>query len=159
MSRKKQLNISTQDRFLSLPLINPFALAKFVQWKWPNTYGEKKYVVMLGGLHTEMALWNSLGDVLEDSGWTTALVEAEVASSGIAASFLKVAHLTRTRHAHQITLLALKRLQHEAFLQSSDESEAAWVKAMCKQSPTFMYWDFILRQETLILIFIRAHRE
>ena len=147
-----QIPVTTFDQ----PL---FALAKFVQWKWLNTYGEKKYVVMLGGLHTEMALWNSLGDVLEDSGWTTALVEAEVASSGIAASFLKVAHLTRTRHAHQITLLALKRLQHEAFLQSSDESEAAWVKAMCKQGPTFMYWDFILRQETLILIFIRAHRE
>ena len=60
-----QIPVTTFDQ----PL---FALAKFVQWKWPNTYGEKKYVVMLGGLHTEMALWNSLGDVLEDSGWTTA---------------------------------------------------------------------------------------
>lgn len=29
-------------------------------------------VVMLGGLHTDMALWNTLGDVLEDSGWTRA---------------------------------------------------------------------------------------
>ena len=42
---------------------------------------------MLGGLHTEMVLWNTLGDVLKDSGWTTALAEAEMASSGIAASF------------------------------------------------------------------------
>ena len=30
---------------------------------------------------------------------------------------------------------------------------------MCQKSPTFMYWDFILRYETLILIFVRAHRE
>ena len=30
---------------------------------------------------------------------------------------------------------------------------------MQKRSPTFMYWDFILRYETLILIFVRAHRE
>ena len=30
---------------------------------------------------------------------------------------------------------------------------------MCKESPTFMFWDFILRYETSILIFIRAHRE
>lgn len=37
-------------------------------------------MVMLGGLHTEMALWNTLGDVLEDSGWTAALTEAEIAS-------------------------------------------------------------------------------
>ncbi len=75
-----QIPVTTFDQ----PL---FALAKLVQWKWPNIYGEKKYVVMLGGLHTEMALWNTLGDVLEDSGWTTALAEAEVASTGIAASF------------------------------------------------------------------------
>ncbi len=148
-----QIPVTTFDQLL-------FALAKLVQWKWPNIYGEKKYVVMLGGLHTEMALWNTLGDVLEDSGWTTALAEAEVASTGIAASFVKVAHLTRTRHAHQITLLALKMLQHEAFVQSGcHDSEEAWVKAMCTESPTFMYWDFILRQETLILMFVHAHRE
>ena len=30
---------------------------------------------------------------------------------------------------------------------------------MCKKSPTFMYWDLILRYEILILIFVRAHRE
>ena len=38
-----------------------FALAKFVQWKWPDTYGERVHVVMLGGLHTEMSLWHTLG--------------------------------------------------------------------------------------------------
>ena len=44
----------------------------------------------------EMALWNTLGDFLEDSGWTTALCEAEVASSGTADSFLRASHLTKT---------------------------------------------------------------
>ena len=76
----------------------------FGQWKWPAAYGEQKFVVMLGGLHTEMALWNMLGDVLESSGWIAALVVAEVASYGTAASFLKVTHLTGTRNAHQIIL-------------------------------------------------------
>lgn len=74
-----------------------FALVKMVQWKWPASHGEKKYVVMLGGLHIEMALWSLLGDMLDGSGWTAALVEANVASSGVADSFLKVTHLTRTR--------------------------------------------------------------
>lgn len=74
-----------------------FALAKMVQWKWPQTHGEDKYVVMFGGLHLELALWNTLGDLLDSSGWTTALVEAEIASSGVADSFLKSSHLTRTR--------------------------------------------------------------
>ncbi|XP_061894509.1 uncharacterized protein LOC133644183 [Entelurus aequoreus] len=118
---------------------------------------------MLGGLHTEMALWNTLGDLLEGSGWTTALIEAEVASSGMAESFLKAAHLTRTRHAHQVTVLTLHNLQQEAFRVSAgpkdEESFMAWRNNMLKKSPTFMFWDLIMRYETLILIFIRAHRE
>ena len=44
-----------------------FALAKLVQWQFPTTHGEEKYVVMLGGLYTEMALWNVLGDFLGGS--------------------------------------------------------------------------------------------
>ena len=38
-----------------------FALAKFVQWSWPETHWEKHYVVMFGGLHIEMALGITLG--------------------------------------------------------------------------------------------------
>ena len=88
-----QIPVSTFDQ----PL---FALAKLVQWKWPGTHGEKVNVVMLGCVHTEMGC-----DLLECSGWTTALTEAEVASSGVADSVLKATHLTQTRHAHQVTLL------------------------------------------------------
>ena len=51
-----------------------------VPWKWPASHGEQAYIVMLGGLHIEMALWSVLGDLLDGSGWTTALIEAEVAS-------------------------------------------------------------------------------
>ncbi len=42
-----------------------------------------------------MALWNILGDLLESSGWTSALCEADVASSGVADLFLKASHLTK----------------------------------------------------------------
>ena len=74
-----------------------FAMAKMVQWKWPASHGEA-YVVMMGGLHIKMVLWDVLGDLLEGSGWTAALAEAGVASSGVAESFLRVTHLTRTRY-------------------------------------------------------------
>jgi hypothetical protein len=70
-----QIPVITFDQLL-------FALAKFVQWQWPVMHGEGVHVAMLGGLHTEMALWNCLGDTLEVSGWTSALVEAGVASPG-----------------------------------------------------------------------------
>ena len=38
-------------------------------------------------------------------------------------------------------------------------SAEAWRNDLLKRSPTFMYWDLIMRYETLILNFIRAHRE
>ena len=74
-----------------------FALAKCIQWKWPAVYGEEKFIVMFGGLHLEMGMWNTVGDLLDGSGWTGILTEADVASSGIANSLLKASHLTRTR--------------------------------------------------------------
>ena len=74
-----------------------FALAKMFQWKWPASHGEQAYVVVLGGLHIEMALWSVLGDLLDGSGWTTALSETEVALFSVADFFLKAMYLTRTR--------------------------------------------------------------
>ena len=115
---------------------------------------------MFGGLHIEMALWNVFGDYLADSGWTTALTEAGIASSGTADSFLKSSHLARTRHAHQVTVGALSKLQHLAFsLANTEDSFEEWKASMIEQSPTFQFWDTILRIELLVLIFVRAHRE
>ena len=62
-------------------------------------------IIMLGGLHVEKALWYSVGDLLAFSGWTEALTEADVATSGTAESFLKASHITSTRHAYQVTAL------------------------------------------------------
>ena len=75
-----------------------FALVKMVQWKWPTSHGGQAFVAMMGGLHVEMALLREVGDLLDGSGWTTALTEADVASSSVADSFLKASHLTRTRY-------------------------------------------------------------
>ena len=63
-----------------------------------------------------MAIWDTIGDFLDCSGWTAALCEAGVATSGIADSFLKASHLTRTRRAHQITALTLTKLRRQAWL-------------------------------------------
>ena len=50
--------------------------------------GRKALFSNVGGLHIEMTLWNTIGDFLEGSGWTPALCEAGVGSSGTADSFL-----------------------------------------------------------------------
>ena len=60
------------------------ALAKQVQWNWPDKYDEDKCVVMFGGLHIEMAALKILGDWLRGSGWVQALVQVDIASPGIA---------------------------------------------------------------------------
>ena len=60
-----------------------FAVAKQIQWNWPQTHGEQNFVILLGGLHIEMVALKMLGDWLEDSGWTSALVEARIANPGV----------------------------------------------------------------------------
>ena len=140
-----------------------YALAKFTQWNWPDTHGEDKFIAIFGGLHIEMAMWTTYGNYLEGSGWTSALTQAGIASTGTADSFLKASHLTRTRHAHQVTALALAKLQEDAFLHTegahNDEVKEIWRQEMVQKSPTFHYWDTILKMELLGLIFIRSHRE
>ena len=124
-----------------------FALEKLVQWHFPANHGEEQYVSMLGGLHTGTALWNVLGDLLEGSGWTSALSETEVSSAGTAQPMLNAAHLARTRHAHQVTLLTLHILEGEAFLScigsEHKETAEAWRLQVRAKSPTFMFWDLI----------------
>ena len=117
---------------------------------------------MFSCLHIEMAIWKTFGDYLDSSSWTSALIQAGIATSGTVDSFIKASHITRTRHAHQLSVLALSKLQHEAFLRSEgphdDDTEEAWRQAAIIKSPTFQFWDMILRMEILGLIFVRAHR-
>lgn len=45
-----------------------YVLAKKMQWHHPDTYDQM--VTMMGPLHTEVALMNTIGDLLKQSGWT-----------------------------------------------------------------------------------------
>ena len=72
-------------------------------------------MVLLGGLHTELAALKAIGNWLEGSGWTNALVQAEVTTPGTADSFLNAAHVSRTRHAHEVTAATLDILMHKAY--------------------------------------------
>ena len=92
-----------------------YTIAKQIQRSWPDIYGEDQFVVMFGGLHIEMASLKVLGDILKGSGWAEALVQAGVANSGKADSFLEASLTTRTRRAHQITATSLYLLQQNAY--------------------------------------------
>ena len=58
------------------PLYTP---AKQIQWNWPQTHGEDYFVILFAGFHIEKASFNTLGDLLDCSGWTEALVQAGIA--------------------------------------------------------------------------------
>ena len=45
-----------------------YAIGEKIQWSWSLQYGEEKYVVMMGGLHIEMALLSAMGHWLNGSG-------------------------------------------------------------------------------------------
>jgi len=143
-----------------------YATAKYIQWNWSDNYGEDCFVIILGGLHIEMAGLKVIGDWLEDSGWVEALVQAKVASAGIADSFIKVSHVTRTRHAHQVTASSLYILLRKSYtlyiesLESTEQQESfeIWSDRRRQESPQFQYWYTALQLELLVLIYVKSLR-
>ena len=86
-------------------------------------------------------LVSSLGN--DGSGWTSSLVAAEVAAGGVADSFVKATHFTRTRRAHQVNSACLsipKTLEgSQEPLQFTDG-----VNKMSKDRPQFLFWNKVI---------------
>lgn len=87
-----------------------YALLKQLQYMHPNTLGDDKLFVMMGGLHIEMAGLKVIGQWLNNSGWVNALVQANVTTKGRSESMLSASHVTRTRYAHQVRIRIKSRL-------------------------------------------------
>ena len=138
-----------------------YDLSKKMQWTFPETFGEDKFVVMLGGLHIEMALWATMGDILRGSGWCEALAEAGLTRTDAAsASFLKAANPMRTRYAHQVTVVVLDKLLKLSHQVSETEMDLdEWVAVASRKSPTIGFWLLIHKYQQIIFMFIRSHRE
>ena len=140
------------------------SIAKQIQWNWPSGYGEDKFVIVLGGLHLKMASLATIGDLLDGSGWTHALSQANIATPGTAESFLKTTHVMRRRHAHQVTASALSILLHTAYdAYSYEESEPKsfdeWCVNRVEVPPHVQYWLIIMRLEQLILVYVVSLRD
>ena len=79
-------------------------------------------------------------------------------------SFIKASHVTRTRHAHQVTLAALHILMKLAYndyknsqTEQSKEFEK-WKAAMCKEYPLFQYWSITMELQSAVLTFVYSLR-
>lgn len=156
-----QIPVLTMDQ----PL---YAIGKQIQWRYPQLFGEDKYVVMLGPLHIEMAGLRVIGEFLDGTGWSNAIVQADVATKGTADGFIHVSHVTKTRRAHQVTAATLHILQRRAFvkyLESTADSDTIseatfteWCEEMMLVHPMFRFWSTVLELELNLLAFIRAVR-
>ena len=164
----KAVNFLNQGQVPVLACDQPlYAIAKKIKWNFPTVYGEKKLVVMFGGFHTELAALKALGSWIEDSGWTSVLLQAGVTTPGTADSFLKASHVSRTSHAHQVTVAALYILMDKAYKtyrEGVDEGEepksfSDWRKQAELEGPQFYYWSLTLHFQLTILIFVRSLRE
>ena len=107
---------------------------------------------------------------MEDSGWTNALVQADIASSGTANSFSHASHVTKTRHAHQVTAASLFTLLQQAYINECtfDDTDAIqpdsplfeeWCVRRANACVHFNFWLKTLSLELLLLRYIRSLRE
>ena len=138
-----------------------YDIAKKMQWTFPEIFGEDKFVMLLGGLHIEMALWATMGDLLRGSGWPEALAEAGITKTEAAATlFLKASDPMKTRYAHQVTVVVLDSLLKRAYEDCGLEiTFDDWISMAYREKPTVQFWILIHKYQQIVLMFIRSHRE
>ena len=99
--------------------------------------GEDKLVDMIGGLLIELAVLKAIGSWLLGSGWTEAIAQAEITTTGRAESLVTSTHITRTRYVHQVTASSTEALQE---LLRKIRGERYFIPQMvqrsCQQYPT-----------------------
>lgn len=145
----------TQDRHAVITCDQSlFALAKLIQWTLPERFSEEHVVILFGGLHIEIAAFRTIGDWLENSGWTSVLCQADIASSGTADSFLKASHVKRTRHAHEVTacsLYILMKRSYDRYITEQAENDQLvfeeWREQREIESLLFNFWSLTLKFE------------
>ena len=110
-----------------------------------------------------MAALKTLGDWLADSGWTAAIADANIASSGVADSILAASHLSRTRHALEVTACSLHIIMKKAYTHYVERENRMemisfedWKISRIASSPQLQYWSITLDFELAVLIFVQS---
>ena len=142
-----------------------YAIAKKIQWKWPEKYGEKFFCAMMGGLHIEMAVLKMIGKWLNKSGWTYLLAAANITTEVRAENILQASNVTKCQWAHQITAAVLFKLMlvsYNEYKESTSDEHLdfkQWYTKKAAIHPQFCYWYRTLQLQILFLRFLRAQRE
>ena len=138
-----------------------YAISKQLQWQHAEL-DESKVIVMMGGLHIEMAIQSMIGHILKGSGWTEMLADSNLTTEGRADAMTGSGHVKRTRYGHQVTVKVLHNLKQEAYALDVIETDIPfedWETQCIDAYPQFFYWDLIMKIEKLYLAFISSLRE
>ena len=134
-----------------------------IAWLW---IGQIRYRVRRTPYRTGIAEISSIGTLLQGSDWTSAICEANVASSGTAESFLTASSITRTRQAHQITACSLHNLMKTAYQDCCTDEPGSpplgledWCVQQRRASPQFQFLNLVLKMELAIFTLIRSFRQ
>ena len=141
-----------------------YPIAKKLKWHHPDFYGPAKLATMLGALQTEMVMLGCLGDWLQDSGWTIALSNSGVTTSGNN-SLLSGHGLAATKFVHEVTACTLYDLMKQANQQSKCDTGRKqryltfeqWREQMELLTRNFIFGQFHLRCKW-IMLFLRSTR-
>ena len=88
------------------------------------------------------------------------MVECDIATVGVAESLLSVSHVTRARHAHEVTAAALHMLLMSAYNNAnSPENFEAWFNQRCIDNVQFHYWSICFKLQMILLVFVGAIRD
>ena len=116
-------------------------------------------------LHIEDKIHQMTGKLLRDSEWTTVLYQAHVLISGRAQSSLNEHHIKSISYAHQVSVMSLHLLKHNAYyaycsgVHGPPDSQQVWEQLSRTDNPQFKYWSTITELELLMCRFIRYLRE
>ena len=132
------MNTSDQGQAAVIAFDQPiYGLAEEIQWRYPDTMGEDKLVVMLGGLLIGLAVLKAIGSWLLESEWTEAIAQAGITTTGRAESLVTSTHITRTRYVHQVTTSSAEALQELLRkIHGERSSIPRMVQRSCQQDPT-----------------------
>ena len=116
-------------------------------------------MLMLGALHIKMVMLSGLGDWLQNSGWTIALSNAGVTSSGN--DLLFSGHdVAKTKYVHEVTASTLYCLMTNALEHSKKEgctfNFVEWCASIELGNPKLQFWSVALKMGMDYLLFSQS---
>ena len=144
-----QTPVDTRDQLV-------YALTKQIQWRYPELFGNSKYISLFGGLHIVKTLLIVYG---EFNGLDKLLSQSNLSITGMENTVVNVTDIKRCRYGLQISACAIYQQLVKAFNTKNNITVWEWLAQKSETSTMSLYWKNILEMQIHILIFTRALRE